>query len=67
MVWREKDESRRHNYAFSSGDAPPNHCFSVLPVWGAYPDLLTILVVNLGMLNGRTEGAWLEFLSWPDS
>lgn len=37
--------------------------FSVLPVWGAYPDLLTILVVNLGMLNGRTEGARLGFLA----
>lgn len=35
--------------------------FSALPLWGAYPDLLTVLVVNLGILNGRDEGAWLGF------
>ncbi len=36
--------------------------FSALSIWGAYPDLLTIVVVNLGILNGRYEGAWLGFL-----
>lgn len=37
--------------------------FSVLPVWGAYPDLITVLVVNLGILNGRAEGALLGFIA----
>lgn len=35
--------------------------FSSFVLWGSYPDLLTVLVVNLGILNGSTEGAWLGF------
>ncbi|MGI6149183.1 MAG: rod shape-determining protein MreD [Firmicutes bacterium] len=37
--------------------------FSALPILGSYPDLVTVLVVNLGILNGRLEGAWLGFVA----
>ena len=37
--------------------------FSALPLRGSYPDLVTVLVVNLGILNGSYEGAGLGFVA----
>ena len=36
--------------------------FSALPLRGSYPDLVTVLVVNLGILNRSYEGAGLGFV-----
>ena len=59
MVWRECREDHCHGPFFLFGHAS-KPLFSALLI-SIYPDLVTVLVVNLGILNGRLGRSMARF------